>query len=233
MRIGTKSLLFGVHQFALHPWFVAWAWWRLYGFPWDPRLWLAFLIHDWGYWAKPNMDGMEGEQHPWLGAKVMHWLFDWPRKLRESTCRYCGRTFAGQGSAYFGPGCSAADGCTTPRNNRWLDFCLYHSRFLAKCDGKPYSRLCVADKLAIALQPWWLYLPTAWLSGELREYMLGKGARTPAGDRTPRQWYRDVQGYCRAWAMEHRDGAEDTWTGTKRDLAKGEAAEAAGGKTDG
>ncbi len=41
MRIGTKSVVFGAHQFWIHPFFVFIAWWRLYGFPWDPRLWVA------------------------------------------------------------------------------------------------------------------------------------------------------------------------------------------------
>jgi len=179
MAIGTRSLLFGVHQFAVHPWFVAWAWWQLYGFPWDPHLWIAFIIHDWGYWGKPNMDGPEGEEHPRWAANVM--------------------------GSLFGP--------------RWAKFCRYHSRFLAKRDNQPFSRLCVADKLAIALHPWWMYLPAAWLSGELPEYMAGKGARRPADERTPRQWYRDVQRYCRKWAKAHCDGRQDTWTGTRRDLA--------------
>lgn len=53
----------------------------------------------------------------------------------------------------------------------WRDLCLYHSRFRAKQDGKPYSKLCVADKLATALEPWWLYLPRVILSGEIHEYM--------------------------------------------------------------
>lgn len=75
MRIGTKSVLFGVHAFWLHPWIVALAWWKLYGFPWDPRLWLAFFVHDLGYWGKPNMDGDEGERHPEWGAWVMGALF--------------------------------------------------------------------------------------------------------------------------------------------------------------
>lgn len=75
MRIGTKSLLYGAHCFFLHPWFVALAWCRLYGFPWDPRLWVAFVVHDWGYWGKPNMDGPEGEQHPIAGALIMARLF--------------------------------------------------------------------------------------------------------------------------------------------------------------
>ena len=70
MRVGTKSVLFGAHCFFLHPWFVAAAWWRLYGFPWDPRLWVAFFVHDIGYLGKPNMDGPEGESHPELGARI-------------------------------------------------------------------------------------------------------------------------------------------------------------------
>ena len=63
MRIGTKSILFGAHCFFLHPWFVALGWWKLYGFPFDPRLWVAFAVHDFGYIGKPNMDGKEGETH--------------------------------------------------------------------------------------------------------------------------------------------------------------------------
>jgi len=71
MKMGTRSLLFGAHQFLLHPIFVAIAWIHAYGFPWDPRIWLAFVVHDWGYWGKPNMDGPEGEQHVILGARIM------------------------------------------------------------------------------------------------------------------------------------------------------------------
>lgn len=75
MTVGTRSLLFGVHQFVLHPIFLAIAWWRLYGPPTDPRLWLAFVVHDWGYWSAPNMDGPEGERHPERGATIMRRLF--------------------------------------------------------------------------------------------------------------------------------------------------------------
>ena len=74
MKIGTKSVLFGAHAFYLHPWFVAWAWWKLYGFPWKPWLWVMFFVHDLGYWGKPNMDGPEGEEHPWLGARFLYRL---------------------------------------------------------------------------------------------------------------------------------------------------------------
>ena len=79
MKIGTRSLLFGYHQILIHPILVAAAWWKLYGFPWDPRLWVAFLIHDWGYVGKTTMDGVDGQQHPFWGADVMRRLFgdDW------------------------------------------------------------------------------------------------------------------------------------------------------------
>lgn len=76
MNVGTRSLLFGYHCFFLHPWFVALGWWKLYGFPWDPRLWVAFFVHDLGYWGKPNIDGPESESHVELGAKIMGRLFD-------------------------------------------------------------------------------------------------------------------------------------------------------------
>jgi hypothetical protein len=75
MKIGTKSLLFGAHQFLLHPICVLLAWWRLYGFPLDPRIWIAALIHDWGYWGSPNIDGERGKQHPQWAAFVMWHLF--------------------------------------------------------------------------------------------------------------------------------------------------------------
>ena len=76
MKVGTKSLLFGAHQFILHPIFVFIAWWKLYGFPNKIQYYVAFIVHDWGYWGKPNMDGEEGETHPEVGARIMHKLFD-------------------------------------------------------------------------------------------------------------------------------------------------------------
>ena len=74
MKRGTKSLLFGVHHVLIHP-FVVWlAWCRLYGLP-SWRECICILIHDWGYWGCPDMDGDEGERHPKLGADVAYVLF--------------------------------------------------------------------------------------------------------------------------------------------------------------
>ena len=191
--IGTRSVLIGAHAFFLHPWFVAWAWWRLYGFPWDPRLWFAFFLHDLGYIGLPDMDGDLGESHPELGAMLMSLFFD-------------------PGALYCDPG---------PKPH-WYQFTLYHSRYYAKRDGVPPSRLCAADKLAIALTPWWLYLPMVKLTGELEGYMAVSDVRNAAGE--PRfepeehsedpakEWYFRIQEYGKRWAYEFADGKPDTWT---------------------
>jgi hypothetical protein len=210
MKIGTKSVLFGVHQFAIHPWFVAAAWAKLYGFPFDPRLWVAFFVHDLGYLGSPNMDGPEGEEHPRLGARIIHFFFDWPRTVPGASCI---------------PGVMYAK-----RNTRWHDFVLYHSRHLALKYGQPFSRLCVADKLAPALTPWWLYLPCANLSGEINEYMArAKRSRGHqhineqerhgllSGDQ--RLWYAGLQSYMRRWVDEHKEGRADHWTERQNEAA--------------
>jgi hypothetical protein len=64
MKLGTKSLLFGCHQFILHPIFVTAAWIKCYKELPSPKEELCIVIHDWGYFGKPNMDGPEGETHP-------------------------------------------------------------------------------------------------------------------------------------------------------------------------
>lgn len=64
MKVGTKSLLCGCHQFVLHPAFVYLAWIRCYRELPNPKETVCIIIHDLGYWGKPNMDGEEGERHP-------------------------------------------------------------------------------------------------------------------------------------------------------------------------
>jgi hypothetical protein len=203
MKIGTKSVLFGAHQFLIHPWFVALAWWKLYGFPWDPRLWVAFFVHDLGYIGKPNMDGPEGEEHPYYGACIMSRLFDnwWDPNQNWTPIE--------NSDAWIGP---------------WGQFVFFHSRYMAKRYGVRPSRLCVADKLAIALTPAWLYLPLARATGELDEYMERAKVRSARNEQVnkyenmnlnsgdPYKWYAGVQAYLQRWAEHHKDGCEDTWT---------------------
>lgn len=82
MRLGTKTILFGVHCLPVHAFFMALAWLKLYGLRkefFDPRLHLSFLIHDIGYWGSKSLDGDDGRLHPILGAEIMGFLFgyDW------------------------------------------------------------------------------------------------------------------------------------------------------------
>lgn len=74
MKTGTKSLLFGVHQFAWHPITVWLAWVWLYRKLPTWRECLCILVHDWGYWGCSRMDDAQGEQHPELGAAISGWL---------------------------------------------------------------------------------------------------------------------------------------------------------------
>lgn len=116
MKIGTKSILFGAHQFLLHPLFVATAWWKLYGFPFDPRLWFCFFLHDVGYIGKPNMDGPQGKMHPWEVHFYIEALFG--RKWADF-CLYHSRSIAETYNAEVSPLCVADKYafCITPR---WL-----------------------------------------------------------------------------------------------------------------
>jgi hypothetical protein len=183
LAIGTRSVLIGAHCFFIHPFFVAIAWWKLYGFPFDPRLWVAFFVHDLGYIGKPNMDGDEGELHPYWGACVMGALF----------------------------------------GHRWFDFCLYHSRFLAKKNGEHFSKLCVADKYSFCLTPRWLYLPMVRATGEINEYMKlaegmngglggGKYSKMEISTTDQESWFDGVNNYLDRWVKEHKDLRPDTWT---------------------
>ena len=232
--VGTRSVLFGAHCFFIHPWFVAAAWWRLYSFPWDPRLWVAFVVHDWGYWGKRAMDDEEGERHVELGARIMARLFD--RNLftnqpgPEYKARHLGICFKEPDS----PKWCSSDDLYRVWIGPWGCLSLLHSRFYARKFGLQPSRLCAADKLAMALEPWWLYLPRVIASGEIHEYMaasraaaLGRDSVLPskyqgepacttkdevAGLSPRRAWFIVITNYCRQWALEHADGRQDTWT---------------------
>jgi len=159
MNVGTKSILFGVHQFIWHPITVWLAWYELFGMP-DLNETICIVIHDWGYWGSPNMDGVEGEQHPEYAANLALKYLD---------------TIGGKPRWGFYP-------------DMYHNLCLYHSRHYAKRNGHSPSDLCWADKLSIKYDPWWFYLPRAWLSGELFEYR--KLHSSMAEDfKTHRAWY--------------------------------------------
>lgn len=225
MKIGTKSVLFGAHCFLVHPWFVAAAWYKLYGFPWDPRLWVAFFVHDLGYWGKPNMDGPEGETHVEFGALVMH-LFDWnferkaiyrPTSLEIEVLRLQGWKQTNKPRHPWQPATFVS------RSQKWLEFSLYHSRYYAKKFNAKPSRLCFADKLSFALTPAWLYLPLTTATGEINEYLKNAQKVNEHGWKPTnfdkKAWHKQLSEYMVKWVEEHKDGREDTWTNTERNEA--------------
>ncbi|MBU8901325.1 MAG: hypothetical protein KOO69_01155, partial [Victivallales bacterium] len=161
MKIGTKSVLFGVHQFMIHPVLVLYAWLIVHRSCPSMAELVAIITHDIGYWGMPNMDGPEGSGHPENAASFWRGRFG---------------TF----------GDSVAD------------LILGHSRFHAKANNLPLSKLFQPDKLATALYPIWLYLLLANLSGEIKEYMSLRGSEKYP-DHQPRaqtqvQWFLEIQG---------------------------------------
>lgn len=192
MKVGTRSLLFGLHQFLLHPIFVELAWRRLYGRP-STREALAILLHDWGYWGIARMEGGEADEHPRWAARVMGWLCDWSAFL------WCDKIILGDvhllpslsvlwSKARFSHWRMRREASLNveiafirrrvvfhvgwmPGSGQFHRLSLYHSRFLAKQEGTEPSRLCWADKLGTAMMPWWLWLGLGKLTGELHHYI--------------------------------------------------------------
>jgi len=164
MKIGTKSILFGVHQFLWHPLTVGLAWRRLFCVWPTWREWFCIFVHDLGYWGKPNIDGPEGREHPKLGARLAWHYLD----------------------TYDGRNVTVA---TIPR--AYHDLTLYHSREYAKLHNEDPSLLCWADKYSVLCEPRWFYLLRARLSGEIKEFKshavpyIGSGS-----DRLWLNWYR-------------------------------------------
>jgi len=160
VRAGTKSILFGGHQFILHPPFVVVAWVKLYKRLPSVKELFCIVIHDLGYWGKINIDGGEGELHPLWAARI------------------AGRVF---GHEYF-------------------DFIAYHSRCLARRDGKTPSKLCLPDKMGVALMPTWLLVFLTSLSGEIKEYMTqSKYERAVYNHGTPTEFFEDYKRMVEEW----------------------------------
>lgn len=103
MNVGTKSVLFGVHQFLWHPLTVALAFCRTHSRL--PTWWEAVGIacHDLGYWGCTDMDGDSGVHHPRAGAALAYHLICWLSARRAYDvyffCLYHSSTFARENGA--------------------------------------------------------------------------------------------------------------------------------------
>ena len=159
MKIGTKSLLFGVHQFLWHPICVGRAWRLLYQ-RWPNRVeWLAIFLHDVGYWGCSDMDGKCGRNHPKRGARLLYAFVKWWTK--DELLAYS-----------------------------WWLMVVGHSKTYSAICRAPLSPLYYADKVAALMEPAWLYMLRAWMTGEDKEFI----ANSPVQDErlgTWFKWYRE------------------------------------------
>lgn len=194
MTVGTKSVLFGAHCFFLHPWFVALAWWKLYGFPFDPRLWIAFFVHDLGYIGKPNMDGDEGELHPYLGARIMLRLFGY---RWYKFCLFHSRFLAKKKGEHFSRLC-VADKLAFSLTPRWLYLPMVN------WSGEIFE-----------------YMKLAEVNNTRAD---GKYSTQGINVENQKKWWDSVDNYMRKWVEEHKDLRPDTWTPDTREAKSKEGA---------
>ena len=199
MRVGTKSVLFGVHAVWIHPFFVAWAWWRLFGFPWDPKLWFAFALHDAGYVFRPNMDGSEGEQHVVLGGRIMGWFFG-PEWRDFTLCH--SRHWAKRVGKRYSRLC-LADKLAFVLTPAWLY--LPMARWSGELEE--YMRMASSRQLY----------------GNITDFELSL-----LDSRNPRVWLEGLQSYTRRWVEQHRNGIRDHWTVVRSHPPQENALEAQG-----
>lgn len=190
MRVGTKSILFGAHSFLIHPFAVFEAWRRLYGFPWDPRLWVAFAVHDLGYFARASMEGAGSEVHVELGAKVMEKLFDrrWGDLCRRHSREWCIR----HGQSYSR--LCVADKLAFVITPAWLYLPM------ARATGELAEYMALADGRQAGGK----------FTEAERSLLQSGGARL---------WLKGLKSYTARWVDEHRNERRDMWT-IRREILK-------------
>lgn len=186
MRIGTKSVLYGAHCFAVHPWFVAAAWWKLYGFPRDLRLWAAFWLHDVGYFSRRDMDGSDGETHVELGARIMRLFFgDAWGDFTAAHSRY----WAKRNGLRISRLC-VADKLGFVLTPAWMYLPMTRAtgeldEYMMRARERQAGSVHFTDEE----------------SRQLRSSNAG-------------EWLNGLKSYTQRWIEEHRYGCEDTWTVT-------------------
>ena len=199
MKVGTKSVIFGAHCILIHPFFVAWAWWKLYGFSADPRLWAAFFLHDMGYLGKPNMDGLEGEQHVVLGGQIIGWLFG--TKWREFVLCHS-RHWAKRLGKRYSKLC-VADKLAFVMTPAWIYLPM------ARASGELAEYMRVAS--------------TRQSGGKFSNIEMSL-----LKSRNPEVWLEGLKSYTRRWVEKHRDGITDLWTPVRSEEPDREVCKARG-----
>jgi hypothetical protein len=195
MTVGTRSVLFGAHAFWLHFWFVGLAWARLFGAPWDVRLWVAFAVHDLGYLGKNDVEGRDGETHVELGASIMGFFFgDSWADFVACHSRYWAKRMNRQVSALC-----IADKLAFVLTPAWLYL--------------PMTR--ATGELAEYM------LRARERQAESEYFTAEESAQLSSTDE--RVWLAGLKSYTRRWVEAHRDGRKDTWTVASREEGMSDA----------
>ena len=103
MKLGTKTLLFGTHQFVIHPALMIVAFLKIHKRRPSMSEFLAIVVHDWGYWGCDGIDTGGGENHPYAGARIMERLYGAHGRhlvLGHST-NTCNKNGVGKSSLYL------------------------------------------------------------------------------------------------------------------------------------
>lgn len=176
MRVGTKSVLFGAHCMLIHPVVLFVAYWKLYGFPRDLRLWLSFLIHDLGYFGCVNMDGEGGEKHVELGGQIVDFLTgkEWGDFTRRHSRAWCARH--GETPSRL----CVADKLAFVLTPAWLYLPM------AKATGELREYMAVAD-------------------GRTGSADYSEDERRLLNSEDPRLWLEGLKHYTRRWVEKHHD----------------------------
>jgi hypothetical protein len=184
VNVGTKSVLYGAHCAILHPWFLVLAWWKIYGFPRDARLWASFWLHDIGYFQKRDMDGIDGETHVELGSRIMALLFDdsWGA-FTAAHSRYWAKRHGRQVSRLC-----VADKLAFVLTPAWLYLPM------ARATGELAEYMLRAKERQAGSEHF-----TAEESAQLNS-------------QDAREWLAGLKSYTRRWIEEHKDGGVDHWT---------------------
>jgi len=179
--------------------FVAYGWWKLFGFPWDFRIWSACFLHDAGYIGKRDMDGFEGEQHVVLGGRIMGWIFG--PKWRDFTLCHS-RHWAKRVGKRYSKLC-LADKFAFVMTPAWLYLPM------ARLSGELQEYMRVASGRQ--------------LCGSISDF-----EQSLLNSRDPRVWLEGLKIYTRRWVEQHRNGALDHWTVLRSQASREEAFEARG-----
>ena len=182
-----------MHSILVHPFFVAWAWSRLYGFPWDPRLWLAFLVHDVGYVGKANMEGSEGQQHVVLGGRIMGW--------------FCGpewRDFVLGHSRHW----------AETAGKRYSKLCLADKLAFVLTPAWLYLPMA---RLSGELREYMRVSSERQLGGRVSNFELSL-LKSP----NPQVWLEGLKLYTRRWIEQHRNGFRGRWTPVRQQGFQGD-----------